>query len=398
LGLTAATLVAVPGFAWALGPSAGASGAYQLAGAADGVRITVSAANAPVTNVPFDFGAPVAQAILDSLQTSQSFAALPYPGDLVVAGPGTVAGFSGGRVTPPNYPLIVQASHPVAPDATLDQPGYRLQATAGPSDASSSAASGLRSDTGRTAAVVASSEARRADDGTLRAVSASEVSGFSAGPLTIGAVRSTAEVVVPPAGPATKASGLSVTGMKVGDVGVEITPAGLRLPGSGAALPPTNATAEALARNGIEVAYLAPQESDGPQTSDLVVVSPAVTITVTRSVEGPVSPIRVTYVLGRSVARIGTAVGSTDAGGGVTTPPEPGTGTTSGSPAPAGDASLPAAQRGIVAPTAGASPSVTTAQAGGAGIVAGSGVETAALAGSPAGGGFKEDATERKNV
>jgi len=318
-GVAAAVLIgaaAVVGWS-SLGRAAGASGAYQLTSAADGVRVTVSAANAPVTNVPFDLGAPVAQATLDSLQTSQSFAALPYPGDLVVAGPGTTAGFSGGKVTPPNYPFIVQASNPVTPEATLDKPGYRLHASAGPSEAASSASSGLRRDSGAVAAAVATSEARRGDDGTLRAASASEVTGFSAGPLTIGSVRSTAEVVAPASGPPTKRSELDVRGVKVGDVAVEITPGGIRLAGSQTPLPPTGAVAQALRTNGVELGYLSPRQTDD------VVVSPAVAVTVTRSLDGPVSRIRVTYILGRSVARIGTASGSSDSAGGVAASPEP---------------------------------------------------------------------------
>jgi len=337
---------------------AGASGTYQVTSAADGVRITVGAGNAPVTNEPFDLGAPVAQATLDSLDTSQSFAALPYPGDLVVATPGTVAGFSGGKVTPPNYPLVVQASHPVTPEMTLDQPGYRLRATAGPSDATSVATSGLRSDSGAAAAVVATSEARRATDGTLRAAAASEVNGFSAGVLTIGAVRSTADVVAPAAGPPTKRSSLSVSGVKVGDVAVEVTPAGLRLAGSEAPLPPTSPVAQLLTTNGIEVGYLSPVERD------LVVVSPAVTVTVTRSVEGPVSPIRITSILGRAVARIATAAESTDAAGGITGLPEPA--------APAGGISGPATP--LIQPPTPASASGVTSR----GVESGTGVQSPA--------------------
>jgi hypothetical protein len=276
---------------------------FQVTGAADGVRITVSAGNAPMTNVPFDLGVPVAQSTLDSLQTSESFAAMPYPGDLVVATPGTVAGFSGGQLTPPGYPFIVRASHPVSPEGKLDQPGYSLHATADPSVAASSAGSGLRNASGTTAATQASSEARRSDEGSLRAVAGTDVAGFSTGPLTIGRVRTTAEVLVSSSGRATRRSELEATGVRVGDVAVDVTPAGITLPGSRAPLPPTSGVIDTLTRSGIDIAYLAPREGDA------FAASPALAVTVTRPLEGPVTPLRVTYVLGRSVARVETSAG-----------------------------------------------------------------------------------------
>ena len=76
-----------------------------------------------------DSGGPISQSAVDP-SSAISFAAMPYPGDLVIAGPGLFAGLSG-LPSPGNYPFYVSASHPTAPEQSLGDPsGYHLLAKA----------------------------------------------------------------------------------------------------------------------------------------------------------------------------------------------------------------------------------------------------------------------------
>ena len=82
-------------------PPAGAATSFTALAAAEGIRVSPYAGGAPVANEPVELGVPVAQAIFDSLGTSQSFSSAVYPGDLLVSLPGLVAGVSGGQLTCP---------------------------------------------------------------------------------------------------------------------------------------------------------------------------------------------------------------------------------------------------------------------------------------------------------
>ena len=190
--------------------------------AADAARVTVVAVNGPATNVPVDLGAPAAQASLDSLGTNQSFASQPYPGDLLVSAPGLVAGASNGQVTPPNYPLYVSADYPLRPEQAVEQPGYHLKATAAEREAAASAGSGATSE--NTSAAASAATARVVTEGGAVTGEASSITnGFSAGPLTIGRISSTASVTRQPDGTLARQSALDIAGAKIGDTTVTIS-------------------------------------------------------------------------------------------------------------------------------------------------------------------------------
>src|SRR5437879_2401595 len=77
---------------------AGAEGetlSYEGVASADGVRFSMGAPGFVAVDTFIDGGGPVAQAIIDGLGNSRSFAALPYPGDLAISGPGLLAGLTG---------------------------------------------------------------------------------------------------------------------------------------------------------------------------------------------------------------------------------------------------------------------------------------------------------------
>lgn len=97
---------------------------------ADGGRVTFSVPGFAAVEDVIDGGGTVSQSVVDS-QSSSSFASLPYPGELAIAGPGLFATVTG-REFPGAYPFFVSASHPTAPKQELADPtgAYRLAAEA----------------------------------------------------------------------------------------------------------------------------------------------------------------------------------------------------------------------------------------------------------------------------
>ncbi|MGH8999610.1 MAG: hypothetical protein ACRDY7_09490, partial [Acidimicrobiia bacterium] len=295
--------------------------------AADGARLSIIAVNAPATNVPIDGGGPAAQASLDSLGTSQSFAAQPYPGDLAISGPGLVAGLSNGQVTPPNYPFYVSADHPIIPEQSLEQPGYQLKANATEREAAASARSGGTSADNAVASTAAAARAG-SDDTTVVGEASSLTVGFSAGPLTIGRVSAQASVIRRADGTLVRQSSLDVAGAKVGDTPISITAEGITVAGTEVPLGDGTAAAEALSDSGVTVEYLAGQETETG------VVAPTLEVSWAGAAPGPISPVGFVATFGRALAGIDGGGGSGGAAPGVpaAAPDEPPAPSQSGSP------------------------------------------------------------------
>jgi hypothetical protein len=283
---------------------AAAVASYRAAALADGMRMSFEAVNAPATNVPLDAGFPVAQAELDSLGNSKSFASHPYPGDAAVAMPGLIAGVSNGQISLPGYPFYVHADYPLVPEQKIDQGSYQLQASAQQGGSRALARSGVAI-AGSDGLALASSEAttQRRDD-AVTASATSEVRAFSVGPLRIGRIRAEASVRRGTGGTVDREAALDVTTMSVGDTAVGFTPKGLVVAGSNQPLPGDSPLWEVLTTAGITVRYLAPRESD------TAVVSPGIEVRWTREVEGPITPLTFTWILARAVARVDEAGGS----------------------------------------------------------------------------------------
>ena len=227
---------------------------YAASAEAEGLRVTFEAPQFLVVSTLFDAANPISQATLESTGVSRAFASAPYPGDLVVTAPGTLAAF-GGPSLPVAYPFYVAASQPETPKASLADPAgaYSLAATADP--AVSTAAGRVSAPKGPVVHTEARTE--QAADGTVRAVASSVVEGLVAGDgaLTIGKVTSTVETVSRPGAAQPEVTRkFEITGARVGDTAVEITPDGVKLPGG--ALPVGSAAApvqEALAKAGLDV-------------------------------------------------------------------------------------------------------------------------------------------------
>ena len=110
-----------------------AAGPVTVAGdaAASGVRFTYEVPTEFLAaSTPFDGGGPVAQSSLGS-GLSRSAASLPFPGEVVIAGPGLFYTVTGMTI-PGSYPFYVAAEYPTAPESTLADPSgqYSLRATA----------------------------------------------------------------------------------------------------------------------------------------------------------------------------------------------------------------------------------------------------------------------------
>ncbi|HWB37035.1 MAG TPA: hypothetical protein VHA75_13525, partial [Rugosimonospora sp.] len=252
-------------------PDAGRT--FAATAEAEGLRATFEAPQFLVVSTLFDAANPISQATLESTGVSRSFASAPYPGDLVVTAPGTLAAF-GGPSLPAQYPFYVSAVHPESPQAALDGPGgaYSLTATA---EAARSAATGrLSVDKGPVVRTEALTEALA--DGAVRAVASSVTEGLVAGDgvLTIGKVTSSVETVSRPGVPEpTVTRRFEISGARVGDEAVEITPDGVKA-GSGA-VPigdAANPVQTALAQAGLDVRIDGDEPLQGGGTARTLVI------------------------------------------------------------------------------------------------------------------------------
>lgn len=247
-----------------------ASGLVTVAGdaTASGVRFTYEVpAEFLAASTPADGGGPVAQASIGS-GLARSAASLPFPGDVVLAGPGlfyTVTGIT----IPGSYPFYVSAEYPTTPEAKLGDPTGQYQLSAGATDHSASSVAqavfgppeqGSGGSRART-----SIETQADGSAVATAESVSEGLSLGGGVLKIAAVRSTS--VTRLAAGDTKAvtdRSLKVEGATVAGQPVTIDAGGIHV-GAGAAPIPFGAAAEqvskALAQAGLSVRVL--REDDG---------------------------------------------------------------------------------------------------------------------------------------
>jgi hypothetical protein len=145
-------------------------------------------------------------------------------------------------------------------------------------------------------------------DGTVTSTASSSAEAFSvAGVFRIGRVSSMAKVVDRPDGDPERETSMVVGEMTIAGQTVSLTPKGLALPGSSTPLPDGSPLLEALAGAGIDVRYLAAEDSaDG-------VVAPGVEVRLTHPIPNAPAP-------GVAVYRFGRASASATGGlGGLTT-------------------------------------------------------------------------------
>jgi hypothetical protein len=293
-------VAAVAGMA-AISPTATAGAAVNFSGVAtaDAARVTVIVPNAPASSSVVDTGVTSAQAVVTSAGTSRAFGSNPYPGDNAVSMPGTLAGFGVAGI--PQYPLYAGSMHPDAPKSEIGNGPFHLLATSTATTSDGLATSGQAGDQNALLTSALASVHQEADGG-VTSRSESKVQGFAAGPLKIASVVSSAETKLPAGGGSLqKASSLEATGIFVNDVAVQLTAKGLvvkdqTVPVDGKALE------ETLAKAGVAVSYIAPEELPNG------VVGAGVRISSTFTIPGN-APSQVVWLFGRALAVIDAAPG-----------------------------------------------------------------------------------------
>lgn len=270
------------------GSSAGAEtdptlGGFLGTASAQGGRASFAVPGFIVVDEIADAGGPVSQSLVDTLG-ALSFASMPYPGDLVISGPGLFAGFTG-QSLPGGYPLYVSASHPVAPEQSFADPtgSYQLLARAAAGTASSAA---RVQGQGREGASGASTGARAVtcvlvDDDTITvtAETVNEALDFGAGALRIASVRSTS-VTTYRAGqprPVTKTE-LIVDGGSAGGTRFGFGPDGLVVADQGVPIPRASALEQlnaVLAPAGVSLRFAGARELAGGASADVLEISVA---------------------------------------------------------------------------------------------------------------------------
>jgi hypothetical protein len=254
---------------------------YDGSASAVGMSLTLTSRGAPLTDTPLDIGGPTAQAAAASYGSSVGYAAFPDPGPVAVSGPGLATGLIKGGVagappiplpfTSPDYPLYVQATPGSGRQRSGSGP-YVLSADSTPSATSASATGGVAGQaTGDLAALDSSASVISTGE---NAISAAETGlrGLAIGPLTIGEVRSVASVTLTPNGTLTPTTSLTISGVKIGGLAVQLSTEGLSAAGQVYPVPLNEDLAHTLAASGITATFVAPQSSAGK------VVAPALRI------------------------------------------------------------------------------------------------------------------------
>lgn len=315
--LRAVLLAAVAGLAMMLpaavasaDESASGSDTFDALATAEAFRYQFGSPGFLVVERYIDFGAPVAQASIDSLGRSNAFASDPYPGETFIAGPGTLSGVTG-LPNPGNYPFYVSTSYPAKPESTYDEPGYVLQAKSEELQSASSARHGGASgDSAVFFAEAAATVNYTPSTGAVQAQSKALARQIDVGGvLKIGSMATSAKVSQLPGQEAVRESTFRVDFVSIAGQAVGISAKGLTLAGSNAPLPDGSPMAQALKNANITVQYLQAANQPGEVTSPGLLV--------TQRFPVPQGPEMIsTLVLGRAVARvnIGDAVVAGDQG------------------------------------------------------------------------------------
>lgn len=282
-----------------LPPVAGAALIYTGSADSAGVRVSETLPGAPGSDTLINGGGPVAQAVLTSNGTSTSFASNPYPGDVPVSFPGTMAGLAPQAPRIPDYPLYVRAEYPTNPTPTAASfPGTNLLATAQRSEAASSASTG-GGDQDNGVGQYQSSARVISAAGTVKAVANSAGRSISLGPLQIGSFASTATAILQPDGGLARQSSLDIAGLTVAGQGVIVQNgvlllAGTKVPLQGSPL------AQTLTQSGLEVSYLAAEDTPTGLISEALVVR--------RAQATPRGTLTVALTFGQAIASISGSV------------------------------------------------------------------------------------------
>jgi hypothetical protein len=292
-------VVAVGAFVAGAGPawSGQAPTVFSGIAAADVVRVNVSVPDYLLVEDLADGGGPTAQAVLDSLGTSQGFASFPYPGEVGVAASGLASNITG--LVLPTYPFVASSDHPTRPERTIDQPGYHLHSRSDDVGSEATASLGEATAQGATeGGSFATASVSLVDE--ERVVARSESRGdLVAGAVGLYGIESVAEVTQLGDGTFERSSSLSIGRLEVGGVRLGLTERGLELVGS--PLGPLGALQGANQK--LEIGDVTIELLPGEQT-DSSVVSAGLRISTTQFVESVGRSVDVSYTFGQARAML----------------------------------------------------------------------------------------------
>jgi hypothetical protein len=243
---------------------------------ASGMRITMKLAGATVTDTPLDGGGPTASAIADSAGGGMSYAAFPDPGQFYVGLPGLATGLlsvGAGGLPPlpipslPQYPFAVQAD-PNTGHQAIDGGGpYKLSVTSDDTSSIAEATAGFQSEVSGAAALATSSSSVEPTPDGIVSTGATDIRGFSFGPLTIGRVLSSATSTLDSAGAITPTFDLQIFGMQVGNTPVSLSSNGFSYGSAPQAVDLSQAQKALLSSAGISLEIVQPEKLKGGTTS-----------------------------------------------------------------------------------------------------------------------------------
>jgi|GEM_PF-6538289 len=285
LGLSAAAAIAVG--AAGVGPSsAGADlGSFSALARADGFRAQITLTGFALSDLT-DTSGPSAQAKIDSLGSSEGFAALLYPGDTATTLPGIAPALLApqlGQAPPalPPYPLAIRSNYPGQVDSRAGQGSVQLTAHSGPGASTSRAAAAALPDAGgvRIGTVAADSAVTSGVKGIVADAAETVETVTIAGVLTLGGIRASAHSERPTgtAAPTTRSTfavdAVTVAGTRVGIEGERLV-----FPGTEVPIPAGADIIRPLEQAGIHLRYLAPATDGGRvRSAGLSVTVPAKT-------------------------------------------------------------------------------------------------------------------------
>jgi hypothetical protein len=286
---------------------------YDAVASADGLRLEVRTPGLFLSNL-FDGGLPVAQAESNSLGRSQSFAAMPYPGESVAAVGSLLLPLLGLPALPP-YPLQASAAYPSNPEYTASAGAYVMDADGRADGAKGSVTAGVSAG-GDQAGYLEVSATTSADPDTGEVVARGRtlVQGASvAGLISIGKVEALAEVRGGPTGTPKRTSSFEVEGLSVAGVRLAVTAKGVELLSLGSVPLPDVGLQQVLDAAGIHLEYLQAKEVEGG------VISAGLSITFPAPFPPPYNmTLTVTLGRARAMADISTNGATGDAGADLT--------------------------------------------------------------------------------
>ena len=314
---------------------------FTATAAARGAAVQVTLPGAPATDAPVDASGPAAQALVNSLSTSQAYAAFPFPGELVVGAPGLITGFlaAGGfpvdLPTLPSYPFVASSDATTNAEDTVGAGPYELRAHSERDRSEARGTGGLRLEAAGNAALVeASATVEIESDGGVVAEAVSDAQALTVGPLTIGQIRSVATARLDKFGTVTTETSLSVAGLRIGGIPVEVRTDGL---GVGEALVPLHVGStldSILAGAGIHLEFVPAQPTTSGVVGEALQISMPVDGSLAGAREGTMTvtlgSVSVDLSPGATAPSVRSAPASVAPPVSLTSPPEAGRGSAAG--------------------------------------------------------------------